>query len=176
MTPSSIISRVGICVAFEIIFLIVWTIVDPPVSRIFKSVDGSLRRHCTSEKYEHSFWVAFIVYKEVWMMFGLVLTLLTKPIQKEQSEPKEIALAIYNVFAVSVIGIPLAFALKNIPEALVVVQVGAVLLAFTFTLLAIFFNAWYRIFEPPDYSANSHSNTTPPANPNTTTSTLENSD
>jgi hypothetical protein len=28
------------------------------------------------------------------MMFGLVLTLLTKTIQKEQSEPKEIALAI----------------------------------------------------------------------------------
>jgi len=82
------------------------------------------------------------------MVFGLVLTILIKSMRKGHTEGKEIALAIYNVAVVSVLAIPLAFALGSIPQGLIIIQVAAVLLAFMATLLALFFNAWYHIFTP----------------------------
>jgi len=146
LTPKFIILRVALYLAVEIAFLIVWTVVDPPKTNTFSSSADILQVQCSSQKYGYAFWIASIASKEAWMIFGLVLTILTKPLHKDRDDGKEIALAIYNVFAVSVIAIPLAFILQSIPEGQVVVQVGAVLLAFGFTLLSIFFSTWYHFF------------------------------
>ncbi len=44
------------------------------------------------------------------------------------------------------IGVPLAVALQPVLGGVLIIEVGVIIVAFTFTLVSLFFDVWYSIF------------------------------
>lgn len=146
LTPTTIIKAVGVAVFVEVIFLIIWTVIDPPQATLHEMVDKKYMLQCKTK--DITFWAVFIAIKGGWLIFGSILSILTRRIMREFNHSASIAYAIYNIFALLVIGVPLAFTLEDIPGGQVIIQVAVIVIAFTFTTVCLFFNVWYRIFVP----------------------------
>ena len=144
-------------------------------------VDDSYQLQCVTDT--PAFWAIFAVSKGLWLVFGSILSVLTRHVAREYNESKSIAYAvsfikkeesggrcgvgeekeksrreekkmnkwmfdpaeIYNIIALLIIAIPLAVALKDIPGGLLIIEVGVVVIAFSFTLFSLFFPIWYGI-------------------------------
>eukprot|EP00026_Physarum_polycephalum_P001316 Phypoly_transcript_01317.p1 GENE.Phypoly_transcript_01317~~Phypoly_transcript_01317.p1 ORF type:complete len:1012 (+),score=72.69 Phypoly_transcript_01317:355-3390(+) len=146
MTPMYIIARLALYILVEIIILIIWSAVDRPRSQYVKMVDNTYQLQCVT--HHPTFWAIFASTKGAWLVFGSILSVLTRHVAREYNESKSIAYAIYNIIALLIIAIPLAVALKDIPGGLLIIEVGVVVIALSFTLFALFFPIWYGIFFP----------------------------
>lgn len=144
LTPASIIKGIAFYLAFEVLILVIWTIIDRPGVEYKRMMDNTLMLQCSSK--HPTFWIIFGALKSVWLVFGALLSVLTRNIAKEYSESKSIAYATYNIIALTVIGIPLAIALGKYPGGLTIIESCVILIAFTFTMCSLFFGVWVRIF------------------------------
>eukprot|EP00026_Physarum_polycephalum_P000095 Phypoly_transcript_00095.p1 GENE.Phypoly_transcript_00095~~Phypoly_transcript_00095.p1 ORF type:complete len:2248 (+),score=271.90 Phypoly_transcript_00095:220-6963(+) len=148
VTPRMIIQVIGLCLLVEIIFLIIWTVVDPPKLRLHKLVDSSYQYQCESK--HPTFWIIFCTVKGLWLIFGAVLSVLTRNVTIEYSESKNIAYAVYNDLLLSIIAVPLALALRGVPNGTLIIEVGVIVLAFAFTLFILFYGTLHEIFFPKE--------------------------
>eukprot|EP00026_Physarum_polycephalum_P010194 Phypoly_transcript_10347.p1 GENE.Phypoly_transcript_10347~~Phypoly_transcript_10347.p1 ORF type:complete len:388 (+),score=30.88 Phypoly_transcript_10347:1-1164(+) len=123
-------------VLIEVIFLIIWTTVDPPKAELRLTLEHNLQLMCT--RTNPAFWAVFIGYKGLWLVAGVVVSFMTRNIREDYNESKNIVLAIYNCFVIMVVAVILAFILPNVPAAIVLIQVVAILVAFTFSLVVLF--------------------------------------
>lgn len=144
ITATYILKCIGLALAAEFIFLIIWTAFDPPTVRLQKMVDGTYQRQCQSR--DNTFWAIFIALKGAWLLFGVALSILTRSVVKEYNESNSIAYAIYNDIGLAIVAIPLSFVLTSVPGGALVVEVAAIVLSFSFTLCVLFFNVWYNTF------------------------------
>lgn len=170
LTPVYIIKGIGLYLCVEVIILMIWTIVDRPTVKYNKMVDGTYDLQCTTHP---TFWAIFAAVKAAWLVFGAVLSIITRHVASEYSESKSIAYATYNITALLVIAIPLALVLHDIPGGYIIIVVGIIVIALTFTMCSLFFGIWMRIFFP-DKDLPSLCATTPP-NTSSTASPSKNS-
>jgi hypothetical protein len=146
LTPFYIIKLLGCELAVEVAFLIIWTAVDPPKVHYRKMVDDTYSPACQSDS--DAWWAVFLTVKGAWLLFGAVLSVLTRDVAKEYNESSSIAYATYNNVVLAVIAVPLALVLRNVPGGVEIIEVAIIVLAFTFTMCILFFEIWYRIFFP----------------------------
>jgi hypothetical protein len=114
LTPAYILKGILLYCSVEIIYLIIWFVIDPPsvqlesillfaflVLFLFMSlfsftllelIDNSHQQTCKSKHV--AFWIVFIVVKAVWLVFGAILSFLTRNMVKEYNESKSIAYAV----------------------------------------------------------------------------------
>jgi len=144
ITPLYILKLICGFLLIETLILVLWTILDPLKVMPVTMLDGSIQYQCKSK--HSTFWVIFLAQKGAWLVFGAVLSLLTRDVAKEYNESKSIAYAIYNDIILCVVAIPLAIALGPVPSGVIIIEIAAVLLSFTFTLFILFFDIWYKIF------------------------------
>jgi len=143
MTTWYICRLLGLYFSIEVAYLVVWTVIDPPRVRYVELVDGTMELRCMVT--HDIFWFVFIAYKGAWMIFGAVLAVLTRNIFSRFNESKTIAFSIYNSVVVVIVAIFLGITLENIPGVTIVVEVMAILLNFTFTVVALFLGVWLEI-------------------------------
>eukprot|EP00026_Physarum_polycephalum_P003280 Phypoly_transcript_03290.p1 GENE.Phypoly_transcript_03290~~Phypoly_transcript_03290.p1 ORF type:complete len:796 (+),score=86.60 Phypoly_transcript_03290:356-2389(+) len=144
LTPLSVIKGIGAYLAIEILILVIWTCVDRPIASYHRMDDGTFLKMCNAK--HATFWGIFAGTKSLWLLFGVVLSFLTRNVTEEYSESKSIAYATYNIMVLLVIGIPMAIALRNVAGGLVIIEAGVILIAFTFTMCSLFLGIWIRIF------------------------------
>jgi hypothetical protein len=150
LTPGYIVRCLGMAVLVEAVFLAIWTAIDRPKVHLVKVVNHQAERQCDTDNV--TFWVIFLAGKGAWLIFGAVLSVLTKNIAKEYNESSSIAYAIYNNVLLGVIAIPLAILIKEVPGARLTVEVVIVCLAFSFTMVVVFFRIWHSIILPDKVS------------------------
>jgi len=136
---------IGLYFLVEAIYLIIWTVVEPPKVELVDMINNEQQLQCNSKHYV-LFWGLFIGYKFCWMVFGVVMAIRTRFIYEKFNESKQIYYCIYNAVTVIIVAIPLLAVLSNIPYALVILEVIIILLICTFTLVCLFFNVWLKIF------------------------------
>jgi gamma-aminobutyric acid type B receptor len=146
LTPGYIVKCLSLGLSVEIVFLIIWTVVDPPRASNVTVVNNTLERQCDTD--HPTFWIIFLAAKGVWLVFGAVLSILTRNIAKENNESTTIAYAIYNITLLLAIAIPLAMLLNEVPGGRLVIEVVVIVMAFTFTMIVVFFGIWHRIILP----------------------------
>lgn len=146
LTPFYILRVLSMFVGIEVVFMLIWTFVDPPKAGYADLLDNRKEWQCTNSKNSNVFWVVFLAIKGAWLVFGAILAFMTRNIVKEYNESKSIAYAIYNDIVLIIIAIPLALTLKEVPRGVVVVETAIIFISFTFTLLLLFFPIWWSIF------------------------------
>lgn len=143
ITALTVVKYVGVALAVEIILLIVWTVVDPPKVHMVKLVDGTYMAQCHSDT--PVFWIIFLSMKGVWLLFGVVVSVLTRSVVKEYNNFTEFAYAMYNILIMTIIAVPLGVLLEKVPNGVLIVSVIVIVLAFMFTTIILFFNIWYSL-------------------------------
>ena len=134
----------------DVIIMLVWMKVSPfdyQVKNLTKSnnlfedtINIEQLVGCTC-KYETEFTIGMYCYKGVMLIFGLFLAWQTRNANiKTQNDSKQIAMAIYNVVAVSVIGVICVSVLSNTTryEASYAIVAVCICICTTTTLLLIF--------------------------------------
>lgn len=144
LTPNYIIKCLGVTLLIEVVFLIIWTTVDPPKVRNQNLINNEQQLQCVSSS--PVFWIIFISAKGIWLLFGASLAVLTRNVVKEYNESSAIAYAMYNILLLGVIAVPLALLLGEIPGGRTLIIVAIVTIAFTACAVIMFFNVWHKIY------------------------------
>jgi len=146
LTNMYVLKLLSLYFAIEVIYLIVWTLIDPPRAEYITLIDGkSQQLQCVSLKFGFLFWGIFLGYKIAWMFFGAYMAIKTRGIFEEYNESHQIAFSIYNCMAVAIVSIPLGLVLRNISSANVIITIAAIMLVFTATLISLFGKIWLKI-------------------------------
>eukprot|EP00026_Physarum_polycephalum_P001225 Phypoly_transcript_01226.p1 GENE.Phypoly_transcript_01226~~Phypoly_transcript_01226.p1 ORF type:complete len:1171 (+),score=110.04 Phypoly_transcript_01226:319-3513(+) len=135
--------------AFELVFLIAWTVIDPPKVHLQNAVNDQKILQCNSKHYK-LFWSVFLGCKFLWVVFGVVMAIGSRNMVAKFNESKAIYYCIYNTVIFAIICIPLQGVLANIPNAQVVIVVALIVIIYTFTLVALYFNIWMKILAGDD--------------------------
>jgi len=146
LTPMYIVKGIGIYMVVEVIILVIWSAIDRPKAKYEKMIDNSYELQCRTE--HATFWAIFLGTKGAWLIFGAMLSILTRSLAQQFNKSKNIAFSIYNIAALLIIAVPLAIMLQNVSGGVIIIQVGVILIAFTFTMISLFFDIWYHIFFP----------------------------
>jgi ABC-type branched-subunit amino acid transport system substrate-binding protein len=146
VTPLTVIKYVGAALSVEVIFLIIWTVVDPPKLKAIEMVDDTFQMQCKSDS--EAWWIVFIVIKGVWLLFGATITVLTRSVVKEFNHFSVVVYAIYNNMILIVIAIPLAVLLEEVPDGVKIISTIVIVLAFMFTTIILFFETWLNVLFP----------------------------
>jgi hypothetical protein len=146
LTPTTILKGIGLDLIIEFVVLIVWSIVDPPRAELHEMVNDTRMLQCKTD--HPTFWIIFLVIKGIWLIFGAGISILTRNVVHEYNQSKSIAYAIYNIFALLVLAVPLSLALQDTPGGTLIIEVGVIAIAFSFTLMSLFFNVWHEMFFP----------------------------
>jgi len=143
LSAAYLLKVVGAALLAEIIFLIIWTVVDPPKVHKHKVQNNEEEYECSTK--HPTFWIIFAVVKGIWLAFGAGLSVLTRNIVKEYNESSSIAYAIYSNVLVLIIAIPLAILIDGVAGGRMIVEVIVIVAAFTLTTVIMFFSIWRRI-------------------------------
>jgi len=146
LTPTTILKGIGLDLTVEVIVLIVWSCVDPPKAVLHDMVNDTRMLQCKTN--HPTFWIIFLVIKGIWLVFGAGISILTRNVVHEYNQSKSIAYAIYNIFALLILAVPLSIALQDTPGGTLIIEVGVIAIAFSFTLMSLFFNVWHEMFFP----------------------------
>lgn len=149
VTPLTVVKIVGVALFIEIVFLVIWSAVDPPKLKVVEMVNDTTQEHCHSDT--PAFWIIFLCVKGLWLLFGVVISVLTRDIIKEYNDFSAIAYAIYNNVLLLAIAIPLAIVLEEVPNGTMIISVIVVVLAFTFTIIILFFDTWLHVLFPDKF-------------------------
>eukprot|EP00026_Physarum_polycephalum_P001640 Phypoly_transcript_01642.p1 GENE.Phypoly_transcript_01642~~Phypoly_transcript_01642.p1 ORF type:complete len:982 (+),score=148.82 Phypoly_transcript_01642:236-3181(+) len=145
ITAMTVVKYCGVAVALEIIFLIIWTTVDPPKVHLVKLDDNTTQNHCSKT---NVFWIIFVVVKGLWLFFGAAISVMTRHIRKDYNEFKGVANCIFSSFILLVIAIPLVALMEKLPNGVMIIEVLIIVLAFTFTIIFLFFSTWQSVLFP----------------------------
>jgi len=146
--PFYILKLMSIFLTIEIIFLVLWTVLDPPKIYHMKINGGDptspFEIQCRNK--HDTFWIIFLAYKGLWLLTGGVLCFLMREVTKEYNKSKAIAYSIYNNVLIILLAVPLSAVLQNVKYAMMVVKVVGIICSFTFILFILNFSVWYKIF------------------------------
>lgn len=150
VTPLTVIKYIGVALTIEIVLLVVWSAVDRPRVKQVEMVDHTLQAHCHSDT--PTFWIIFLCLKGCWLLFGAVISVLTRDIIKEHNDFSAVAYAIYNNVILLAIAIPLAIVLEKVPNGTMIIAVIVIVLAFTFTIIILFYDTWLHVLFPNKFN------------------------
>jgi len=148
ITALTVVKYVGVALLVEIVLLVIWSVVDRPRVHMVKMFDDTYQPQCKSDT--PVFWIIFLCIKGVWLLFGVVVSVLTRSVVKEYNNFTEFAYAMYNILIMVIIAVPLGILLQEVPNGTMIVSVVVIVLAFMFSTVILFFNIWYTIL----YSGN----------------------
>lgn len=158
LNPMFIMKILGILILVEAIFMIIWSVVDPPKVELITVAGGRERQH-TCGAGNISFWAVFIGYKGFWMLFGAIISFLVRNVRDDYNESAGIGMAVYNCFGITAIALVIGFVLRDTPDNVVIIQNVAIIVAFTATLVLLFSRIVISVFRGKDrYVDNSASN------------------
>lgn len=127
----------GIGLAVENAFMVMWLVLDPlKAVSIQTFTTNVLYTGCSGNSIV--FWIIYIFLQGIQLPFGIVLAIKIRNVRHEFNESKSIAMCIYNITAVGIIVVPLGLLLRPLHTAIRILQVVALLIVFTFSLIAIF--------------------------------------
>lgn len=142
----------------EMVFNICWdTLIPPDLEREDIYEDNTYIMYCGGNRY---MWLGSVVARAIFLGVGVWLAIQTKHMPQELNWSKEIAMSIYTMAIILIIGIPLGFALTG--SATMVVLLKGILTAVACICVTgiIHFDSLRRIFggkNPRDVTRTSHS-------------------
>eukprot|EP00026_Physarum_polycephalum_P007190 Phypoly_transcript_07247.p1 GENE.Phypoly_transcript_07247~~Phypoly_transcript_07247.p1 ORF type:complete len:496 (+),score=26.67 Phypoly_transcript_07247:110-1597(+) len=146
--PFYILKLLAVFLTIEIIFLVIWTILDPPKVYHLRidgtNVNSPYEIQCRNK--QDTFWIIFVAGKGIWLLTGGVLCFLMRKVTKEYNKSKVIAYSIYNNVLIILLAVPLCAILQNVKYAMMVVKVVGIICSFSFILFTLNFSVWYKIF------------------------------
>eukprot|EP00026_Physarum_polycephalum_P004663 Phypoly_transcript_04685.p1 GENE.Phypoly_transcript_04685~~Phypoly_transcript_04685.p1 ORF type:complete len:680 (+),score=71.09 Phypoly_transcript_04685:224-2041(+) len=137
LNPLFIMKILGGFLAIEVIFMVIWTVKDPPKAKPI-TVSGDKYKQHTCVAGNIAFWAVFIGYKGFWMLFGAIISFLVRNVRDDYNESAGIGMAVYNCFGMTAIALVLGLVLKNTPNDVVIIENVAIIVTFTATLVLLF--------------------------------------
>eukprot|EP01097_Dermamoeba_algensis_P000371 TRINITY_DN112_c0_g1_i6.p1 TRINITY_DN112_c0_g1~~TRINITY_DN112_c0_g1_i6.p1 ORF type:complete len:855 (-),score=208.44 TRINITY_DN112_c0_g1_i6:239-2803(-) len=147
----------------ETIILIVWSVKDPlRVVDKLSSSELDMAYFCESESKGYP--LAWIIYKGLFLVGGIILAYMSRNIENRFNESKLIAFSIYNVFLISAVATPICFLIDNQPDVTFAIKSLGVIGISVITTGMLFGGMVYIIFigkissSSRSHSASGHSN------------------
>jgi len=150
---TDILIMVAVLLSIEITYLVIWSAVNTPIAKEVEDSTDSTTSHiiCTGDN-SNIWWGFFIVYKALFLLFGVYLTVATRKFATVLNDSKQVGLSIYVITLSLLVLIPISFALKDIPNAVFVLRTLGVCIPFMGVVIVLFVNSIARIFvskKPP---------------------------
>eukprot|EP01098_Paradermamoeba_levis_P008606 TRINITY_DN3565_c0_g1_i2.p1 TRINITY_DN3565_c0_g1~~TRINITY_DN3565_c0_g1_i2.p1 ORF type:complete len:211 (+),score=47.54 TRINITY_DN3565_c0_g1_i2:114-746(+) len=142
-----ILAMVGGLVLLEVIYMIIWAVVDPmkPTSVDVSGSDYQYMIQCRSDS--DGWLIAWVAEKGIMLSAGVLLATKTKNMRNQYNETKYIAMSIYIVFLVCCLCIPLAFILRTFPNTSLVIEGFGLLISMTGLITVLFAGMIIRIMK-----------------------------
>ncbi|KAK5639554.1 hypothetical protein RI129_012046, partial [Pyrocoelia pectoralis] len=150
ITDVNLLKRLGIIVSVFSMFLVIRTLVAPPVVIVGRSADDLKAYLCRTDWWDHSFTTLEVVF----LMWGIRLCIVVRKAPSEFNESRFISMAIYNEFLLSVfLNISMFFLQKPAnPDLLYIIFFCHTQLTVTLLLCLIFGSKAYMVFKGHDKS------------------------
>ncbi|KAF5270913.1 hypothetical protein FQA39_LY08294, partial [Lamprigera yunnana] len=144
ITDINLLKRLGIIVAIFSMFLIIRTLVAPPVVIVGRTADDLKAYLCRTDWWDHSFTLLEVAF----LIWGIRLCIVVRKAPSEFNESKFISMAIYNEFLLSVfLNISMFFLQKPAnPDLLYIIFFCHTQLTVTLLLCLIFGSKAYLVF------------------------------
>lgn len=145
-----LLSMVTLVVLAVIVYLIIWTAVDRHVQKINTDVNNEVRYLCASSS---NIWgIALYIAEAALLLFGVVLAYKSRKAPTKYNESKFLAFAIWNIFAIVIIVLPLNYVVDvNNPDSqFLVTCVGVFLATFGTLFLSIIHKIYSVLYADPD--------------------------
>ncbi|KAB0801491.1 hypothetical protein PPYR_05845 [Photinus pyralis] len=152
ITDVNLLKRLGIIVSIFSMFLIIRTLVAPPVVIVGRTADDLKAYLCRTDWWDHSFTTMEVVF----LMWGIRLCIVVRKAPSEFNESRFISMAIYNEFLLSVfLNISMFFLQKPAnPDLLYIIFFCHTQLTVTLLLCLIFGSKAYMVFKGQDKNEN----------------------
>lgn len=139
VTERDVLVPFALLMTFNVILLLSWTLIDPPVFQRVYTDELTSYGQCLAEGTQ---WVGFICALAVLNFAALVLAnvqaFMARSINDELSESKYIGLAMLSMLQIFIVGVPLLWIVKTNPSALFFVWTGIIFIVCT-TILGLIF-------------------------------------
>ncbi|XP_044758151.1 probable G-protein coupled receptor 158 [Coccinella septempunctata] len=151
ITDMNLLKRLGVIVAVFTVFLVIRTLVAPPIVIVGRTADDLKAYLCRTDWWDHSFSTMEVIF----LVWGIRLCIVVRKAPSEFNESKFISMAIYNEFLLSVfLNISMLFLQKPAnPDLLYIIFFCHTQLTVTLLLCLIFGSKAYMVFkhqEPND--------------------------
>jgi len=127
-----------------ILIVLLWTIISTPTAKMTEVHDGKEHYICRSDGFTgqiggYVFFGLLVGYGCLILFIGVILSILTRKVPSLFNESKLLAISIYNIGFLSIIGIPvIAILQEENPFAAWILRTCAILYAFTATMILQF--------------------------------------
>jgi Animal haem peroxidase/7 transmembrane sweet-taste receptor of 3 GCPR/DOMON domain len=137
ITNTQLLIWVGALTFGMIVYLAIWTGVDRPKSEfeVTDYDDDKAHYQCETNIAWLAIWIAIF---GLFIVVGVVLSVLTRNLPEEFNDAKPIAWSMYNMLLIYGGAVGLGFALEQWQSARVLIQAFAIFLIITFTIVALF--------------------------------------
>ncbi|KAK9883007.1 hypothetical protein WA026_001220 [Henosepilachna vigintioctopunctata] len=145
ITDMNLLKRLGIIVSIFTVFLMIRTLVAPPVVIVGRTADDLKAYLCRTDWWDHSFSTMEVIF----LVWGIRLCIVVRKAPSEFNESKFISMAIYNEFLLSVfLNISMLFLQKPAnPDLLYIIFFCHTQLTVTLLLCLIFGSKAYMVFK-----------------------------
>ncbi|CAH0562368.1 unnamed protein product [Brassicogethes aeneus] len=150
ITDVNLLKRLGMIVAIFTVFLVIRTLVAPPVVIVGRTADDLKAYLCRTDWWDHSFSTLEVVF----LVWGIRLCIVVRKAPSEFNESRFISMAIYNEFLLSVfLNISMLFLQKPAnPDLLYIIFFCHTQLTVTLLLCLIFGSKAFLVFKNHDSS------------------------
>ncbi|XP_045478529.1 probable G-protein coupled receptor 158 [Harmonia axyridis] len=145
ITDMNLLKRLGVIVAIFTVFLVIRTLVAPPIVIVGRTADDLKAYLCRTDWWDHSFSTMEVIF----LVWGIRLCIVVRKAPSEFNESKFISMAIYNEFLLSVfLNISMLFLQKPAnPDLLYIIFFCHTQLTVTLLLCLIFGSKAYMVFK-----------------------------
>lgn len=150
ITDTNLLKRLGIIVAIFAVFLVIRTLVAPPVVIVGRTADDLKAYLCRTDWWDHCFTTLEVMF----LVWGIRLCIVVRKAPSDFNESRFISMAIYNEFLLSVfLNISMLFLQKPAnPDLLYIIFFCHTQLTVTLLLCLIFGSKAYMVYKGHDKS------------------------
>lgn len=148
ITDMNLLKRLGVIIIIFTVFLVIRTLVAPPIVIIGRTADDLKAYLCQTDWWDHSFSILEVMF----LIWGIRLCIVVRKAPSEFNESRFISMAIYNEFLLSVfLNISMLFLQKPAnPDLLFIIFFCHTQLTVTLLLCLIFGSKAYMVFKGHD--------------------------
>ncbi|XP_025834712.1 probable G-protein coupled receptor 158 [Agrilus planipennis] len=148
ITDTNLLKRLGVIVAIFSVFLVIRSLVAPPVVVVRRTADNLKAYLCRTDWWDHSFTALEVAF----LVWGIRLCIVVRKAPSEFNESRFISMAIYNEFLLSLfLNISMLFLQKPAnPDLLYIIFFCHTQLTVTLLLGLIFGSKAYMVFKGHD--------------------------
>ncbi|XP_044742072.1 probable G-protein coupled receptor CG31760 [Chrysoperla carnea] len=145
ITDFNLLKRLGVIVAIFTVFLVIRTLVSPPLVIVGRTADDLKAYLCPTDWWDHSFTTLEVIF----LVWGIRLCIVVRKAPSEFNESRFISMAIYNEFLLSVfLNISMLFLQSPAnPDLLYIIFFCHTQLTVTLLLCLIFGSKAYMVFK-----------------------------